>query len=116
MGAGWHTERHDGTLTVSRQLPVRFDVSASATMPRLRKGRLAHQIRQDLRRLLRHVRGFCPAVRVVEDGPHLIVTAGGRITGRGAYPKAQIEEKIAGLLGDPDLIRRWSNNAKLADA
>ena len=69
----WHIIRSGGELTLARRLPVRFDVAAQTTLPIAGKLRIAQQIRQDLWRLLRHVRGFCPVVRVEEDGTHLLV-------------------------------------------
>lgn len=110
----WHTLREDTGLTVARRMPPRFDVAASAAFPPARKGRLAHQIRQDLWRMLRHLPGFSPVVRVMEDGPYLTVTAGGRIDGRG-FPKAETEARIAALLVSPAHRTRWMRHARPTD-
>ncbi len=108
----WHMLYQEGTLTLARRLPARFDVSVETTLPSARKGRLAHQIRQDLWRMLRHLRGFSPVVRVVEDGPHLRLAAGGTVATR-SFPKAKIEAQIADLLACPKHRTRWLNNARL---
>lgn len=100
----WHTERNDDCMTLSRQLPARFDVSASARFPFVARGRLAHQIRQDLWRALKDVRGFSPVVRVESDEDGLNVTAGGRV----GYPIApQVKHEIDDLLNDTARRARW---------
>lgn len=58
MTVRWHITRGVGELTLSRQLPARFDVVASTTLPEGDPLRLAHQIRQDMWRMLKRVRGF----------------------------------------------------------
>lgn len=112
--AGWHILREKGALTLARQLPPRFDVAAEANFPPARKGRLAHQIRQDLWRCLQHLRGFSPVVRVEEDGMRLKVRAGGAVHAR-TFPKAQVEARIAALLSDPAHRARWLAHAKQGD-
>lgn len=104
MTRGFHTLRDAGTLTLARHLPPRFDVQASARLPGGRPGRLAHQIRQDLWRTLRNVRGFSPVVRLEADGAGWCVTAGGRLLGQGAPALAA---RIADLLEDPQNRARW---------
>ncbi len=111
----WHMHRTEATLTLSRGGAERWDVSAEGVLPLARKGRLAHQIRQDLWRMLRHLRGFCPMVRVMEDGPHLIVTAGGQVDVR-PFPKAMVETRIADLLASPAHRARWLRYARLGGA
>ncbi|WP_095590362.1 hypothetical protein [Actibacterium ureilyticum] len=106
----WHTLRDDTSLTVARRVPPRFDLAVSAVFPAARKGRLAHQIRQDLWRMLRHLRGFSPVVRVMEDGPYLTVTAGGQVDTR-PFAKAQAEAQIADLLARPGHRARWLAHA-----
>ena len=110
--AGWHILREEGALTLARRLPARFDVAAEAAFPPARKGRLAQQIRQDLWRCLQHLRGFCPVVRVEEDGAHLRVRAGGAVHAR-TYPKAQAEARIAALLADPGRRARWLAHSRI---
>lgn len=107
----WHIIRSGGELTLARRLPVRFDVAAQTTLPIAGKLRIAQQIRQDLWRLLRHVRGFCPVVRVEEDGTHLLVRAGGEIHAR-TFSKQHIEAKIAGLLESAPHRARWVKHSE----
>ena len=107
---GWHMIREADGLTLARTLPVRFDVSAGSRFPILRRGRLAHLIRQDLWRRLRALRGFSPVVRIVARGAGLDVTAGGRVAG--AVPPGTTA-RIATLLGDPALRARWIRDARL---
>ena len=107
---GWHT-LHDGNrVTVARRLPARFDVAATATFPPARAVRLAHQVRQDLWRTLRDIRGLSPVVEVTTDGPGLRVTAGGMVAG--PVPRAQTEARIAALLSDPAARARWLAHAR----
>ncbi len=107
---GWHILRVDGAVTVARRLPVRFDLGASTTFPPARALRLAHQVRQDLWRALRDLRGFSPAVTVAPDGQGLRVTAGGAVAG--PAPRRQAEARIAALLADPATRARWLAHAR----
>jgi hypothetical protein len=106
---GWHISREAGALVLARDLPVRFDVRASAAFPPARKGRLANQIRQDMWRALRDLRGFSPVVVVEETAEGLAVTAGGRAAS--PFPKARIEACIAALLASAAHRRRWLAHA-----
>jgi len=110
MRGGWHILREAHALTVARRLPVRFDLSAQAAFPPARKGRLAHQIRQDLWRELQALRGFSPVVRVEDVEGGLAVTAGGRAAA--PFPKAQAEARIAALLTCPLHRARWLVHAR----
>ncbi|MEM9902530.1 MAG: hypothetical protein AAF865_14380 [Pseudomonadota bacterium] len=106
----WHILRDGESLTVSRRLPVRWDVAGETDVPGARRRlRLAHQIRQDLWRALRRQRGFSPAVEVRRAGPRICVRAGGRI--EGPFNRCTLEARIAVLLAD-DLARaRWVRHA-----
>ncbi|MEL7099527.1 MAG: hypothetical protein AAGM84_11920 [Pseudomonadota bacterium] len=104
MTARFHILRDEGTLTLARHLPPRFDVQASAHLPGARAVRLAHQVRQDLWRALQNVRGFSPVVRLEADGAGWHVTAGGRVMGR--VPQG-LAGRIAALLEDPARRARW---------
>jgi hypothetical protein len=106
----WHILRDGDRVTVARALPVRFDVAASATFPPARALRLAHQVRQDLWRALRDLRGFAPAVDVVPDGQGLRVTAGGAVAG--PTPRHHANARIAALLSDPAARARWLAHAR----
>lgn len=110
----WHILRDDdGALTLARRLPARLDVASTSVMPRVGKTRLAHQIRQDLWRALQRHRGFSPVVRVLEEGPHLKVQAGGQVCAR-TFPKSEIEAQIAEVLDCPENRARWFAHARHA--
>ncbi len=105
----WHIRRDGETLTLARRLPVRFDVAVTTTLPDGARGRLAHQIRQDVWRALQDIRGFSPAVQLRRDGGVLQVTAGGDVLGK--VPRAKMERLIEKLLNDPEKRLRWVQNA-----
>lgn len=101
---GWYVHRDAGRYTLTRHWPPRFDVLASAEFPPLRAPRLAHQIRQDLWRAFRRLRGFSPVVQIDATDAGMSVTAGGRA----AMPvPPDIEARLEALLSDPRLRARW---------
>ncbi len=102
----WHVLKEPGTYTLARRLPVRFDVAVTTTLPKMRKERLAQQVRQDMWRALQKVRGFSPVVRVVETEAGCEVTAGGSVEAK-SFPKARMEEVLAAILEDPERRARW---------
>jgi len=106
---GWHVLREGATLTLARHLPARFDIGAEAAFPPMGRLRLAQQVRQDMWRALRDVRGFSPAVRVTAQDGALLLRAGGRVAG--PAPKAVLEARIAALLADPEKRARWARFA-----
>ncbi len=108
----WQVTRAPGCVTLSRPGRARFDLGAGAAFPPLRTVALAHEIRKDLWRMLQDLRGFSPVVEVREDGTGLAVRAGGALP-QGARPAPGIEERIAGLLADPDKRARWIAHARL---
>lgn len=97
-------------LTLSRHRPARFDVSVETVLPLADPLRLAHQIRQDIWRALRDLRGFAPAVRVARSGDALHVTAGGGVAGR--FPRGQAEAAIRDVLECSANRARWQGYAK----
>ena len=107
---GWHILRDGDTVTVARKLPVRFDLRATATFPPARSLRLAHQVRQDLWRILRDIKGFRPVVRIRTDASGLCITAGGDVAG--PVPKMQVEARMSALLHDPRARARWLAHAR----
>lgn len=105
----WHTQKDGACVTISRAIPARFDVSATARFPIVARTRLAHQIRQDMWRVLQNLRGFSPVVRVERLEHELAVTAGGRL----GYPiAAHVADTIEALLNDTTLRARWIKCAK----
>ena len=101
----WHILRDGQDYTLARHLPPRFDVQAQAEMPMSDPGRLARQIRQDMWRLLKDLRGFSPVVHISPRRGGIVVTAGGRMAQR--QGRARVSHQIATLLNDPGLRARW---------
>lgn len=106
MRDAWHILVDDGVYTLARRLPVRFDVAARTYLPPARKDRLARQIRQDMWRALRGLRGFSPVVHIVETGGRVQVTAGGAIEVR-AFPRDWAMVRLTDLLDDRERRARW---------
>ena len=104
--ARWHILREGESLTVTRALPVRFDVAVSTVLPDGGRLRLAQQVRQDLWRALQALRGFAPVVQVTRRNGACEVVAGGRVDGM--HHKLRVEERIAEMLADPACRARWS--------
>lgn len=102
--------REGAVLTLTRRLPARFDVEVQTHLPDGRRGRIAHQVRQDLWRALQGVRGFSPVVEVTRDGAGVTLRAGGRVDG--AMP-ANLRDRIAAVLNDPANRTRWSAKAQV---
>lgn len=109
----FHTVREGDKVTVARRLPARFDIVAETRFPPLRRGRLAHQIRQDLWRALRAQRGFLPVVEVTATGQGCHVRAGGQLCGA---PNRKLNGIIESLLGNSELRQRWMAHAALPRA
>lgn len=107
----WHITRDDDRLTLSRHPAPRFDLSAEASLPLLRRLPLAQMVRQDMWRRLRGLRGFSPVVEVTRTPDGLRLRAGGTVAGR--FPKPHAEAQIASLLHDPAYRARWQNCARL---
>lgn len=104
----WHILTSGDTLTLARHLPPRFDVVAETRLPAMGRRRLAHQVRQDMWRALRRLRGFSPVVEVSRDGDGLRLRAGGRVAG-GCPPATS--DRIAAVLADPGNRARWARFA-----
>ncbi|WP_136440995.1 hypothetical protein [Pacificoceanicola onchidii] len=102
----WHEVRDGSDYTLSRHWPARFDVSASARFPALRRGRLARQIRQDLWREFKHLRGFSPVIHIAATEDGFCVTAGGQFMAKGRVPQGAVS-RIETLLDDPARRARW---------
>ena len=106
---GFHILREDDVTIVTRHLPPRFDIHASAEFPYVSPVRLAQQIRQDLWRMLQKLRGFSPVVRVEQAGDALVVTAGGRVM---KPVRNDANRCIAALLHDAARRKRWIDWAR----
>jgi hypothetical protein len=109
MSDTWLIERTEDTVLVTRRKPVRWDVEARTEFPPCHPLRLAHQIRQDLWRELKSLRGFAPAVEI-NLGDTYRVRAGGRVA-RHIPPRTS--ERIERLLENPRNRARWLAWARL---
>lgn len=110
----WHIRRERDALWLTRPgRAARFDLSADTLLPGdLRAGVLAHEIRKDIWRRLRDLRGFTPVVRVAGQGEaHLAVRAGGTVAGSVPIPQ-QARATLAALLASPAHRTRWIAHAR----
>ena len=107
--ARWHmTRAADGVVVLARG-PQRFDVSAETRLPDARPARIAHQVRQDIWRALRRLRGFTPVVSVTPDAAGLRIVAGGAVAG--PIPPGT-GAAIAAVLEDRGNRARWLAHAR----
>ncbi len=112
----WHVRRQGAVLLLSRRVPARFDLSVSTKLMmggrQISRARLAHQVRQDMWRCLRGLRGFWPVVRIEQREDAMHVTAGGGL--EHALPQsgqARAEGMLAAVLADPAHRARWLRHA-----
>lgn len=103
--SSWHILKEGDALILARRLPVRFDLRVMTYLERGDKSRLARQIRQDVWRALRTLRGFSPVVRIEPCEGRLCVTAGGQLDAHA--PRALATQWIAEVLEDPCNRARW---------
>jgi len=107
----WHLIREeDGAVTLARRLPARFDLAVEGHLPEASRARVAHRVRQDMWRALRHLRGFAPVVRVWREEGGLRLRAGGTVAGR--FARTDAEARIAALFQDPARVARWSGSGR----
>lgn len=104
----WHIRRDGPRLTLSRHLPARLDICAETRLPDAARLRVARQIRQDMWRALRDVRGFSPVVEITRDGAGLHVRAGGQVPGQA--PKT-LSDRVQDVLDDRANRLRWVRHA-----
>ena len=107
MSRGWHIQRADNCYVLARRLPARFDIEAMSEFPPLDPARLARQVRQDVWRLLKDLRGFSPVVEVTLGQCGVTLRAGGQVVKGAAIPPG-LNEDLADLLSDPAHRARWS--------
>ena len=107
LRGGWYVQREGARYVLARHWPPRFDVVAVGEFPPVRAGRLAQQIRQDIWRELRGLRGFSPVIIVdaTECGT-MRIRAGGRLLGT---PPQRIRDRLQSLLDSPVHRARWLN-------
>lgn len=107
----WTLTQDEDSLVLARPGAVRLDVRAVSSFPSLRRATLAHEIRKDLWRCLRRLRGFSPVIIVERDDPGLRVIAGGRFDVPN-WPKERTLTEIETLLADPAKRARWITHAR----
>ncbi|UWQ19517.1 hypothetical protein K3551_09180 [Jannaschia sp. M317] len=107
-GRGWFVRRDGDRFSLTRRLPLRWDVAAETVLPDLGRRRLAHAVRQDMWRMLQDLRGFSPAVEVVRAGATCRLRAGGRVDGR---RPSDLPARIQALLEDPGHRAAWVRSA-----
>lgn len=110
----WHILPGD-PFVLTRHLPPRFDVVAETTLPQVKRlKRLAHQIRQDLWRVLQSQRGFSPVIEIRSEWEALRIRAGGRVD-QASFAASVLEARISALLADPARRARWIAFANRSD-
>ena len=107
----WQTVDTKERYLLSKRLPVVFDIYAQTVFPICRMDRLARQVRQDMWRALRRVRGFLPAVEATKTQDGLLLRAGGQLLC--SAPKARMIESIEELLNSAEYRQRWLRYAAL---
>ena len=98
-------QRPEWAFDISR----RYSGSASASQ----RARIAHQVRQDIWRACRNVRGFLPLVEVSTSGDETVIRAGGSLMTRSGHVPS-LEIKVARVLDCADNIARWQRHARRA--
>ncbi|MEC3860362.1 hypothetical protein VK792_03625 [Mesobacterium sp. TK19101] len=105
LRGGWFEYRDADCYVLARRWPPRLDICAEARFPRVARGRLARQVRQDLWRALQDLRGFAPVIDIRTCGGGLRLLAGGQLAcGRGG---AGAGDRVAMVLNDANNRRRW---------
>lgn len=112
MTQAWAVRRAGDTIILSRPGRDRLDLYCETVLPPLRPVVVAHEIRKDLWRCLRRVRGFSPVVALRSDPDGLRVKAGGMLCVPRA-PRTWIVAALAGLLDTPEVRSRWIAHARL---
>ncbi|MEM7073840.1 MAG: hypothetical protein AAGA28_01830 [Pseudomonadota bacterium] len=109
-GRGWHLDRQEGRVLLSRRRPARFDVCASTSLPPMRLVPLVHMVRQDIWRALRQLRGFAPVVAACAKEGGVVLHAGGQVAGRPA--RGAVEDMLRDVLEDGRNRARWLTCAR----
>lgn len=108
MKGRWYILRDEASWSLTRRVPVRWDLRAEGLLPICHPIRLMHQIRQDVWRALQALRGFAPAVALDVQDAGWHVTAGGAALGQVADVwTARLQE----VLSEPAHQARWVRHA-----
>ncbi|MEL6236131.1 MAG: hypothetical protein AAFR46_17180 [Pseudomonadota bacterium] len=110
--ARWARQERGDVTRIAARAARGWDLAVRMALPDRLEGpdarfraRLAHQIRKDLWRDLRRLRGFAPIVEIAQGAGGLQVTAGGSLLA-GPAP-AGTTARIADLLADRHRQQRW---------
>lgn len=106
---GWYERATPDSYVLSRQWPPRFDLRVETGFPVANRRRLALQVRQDLWRELKDLRGFSPVVQIDAGDQGMSILAGGQLQA-GATP--QVVSRLEALLDDPAKRVRWMSWAQ----
>ncbi|MEM1362870.1 MAG: hypothetical protein AAGF94_14345 [Pseudomonadota bacterium] len=110
-----HMIRDGDVLILSRRPGLRAagpGVWAETRLPLgLRASTLAHEVRKDVWRALRSLRGLLPVVQIwpCQEAPGLRVRAGGMVT---PSPPVVLQTKLQAVLNDRDIRARWIAHAR----
>lgn len=106
----YHIHRAPKALTLARHAPARFDVAAEAAIPGAADPlSLAHQVRQDVWRAVRGLRGFSPVVQITTTDNTIHIRAGGRAL---VPISPTANSRIQAVLDDPANRSRWLKHAR----
>lgn len=86
---------------------MRWDIEATTTLPDAPPLRIAHQIRQDIWRACRNVRGFAPVVEITQTDGQLHIRAGGQTP----HPSAHATDLCRNVLNCAKNRNRWLTHA-----
>lgn len=109
------TDADDTTLLAPVLHPWRWDVGVersweSAPITVRQRRRLARQVRQDMWRAVRHVRGFLPMVAVTARLGEVTIRAGGTLVTRSGH-RPTMEAAIGRVLDSRMNRMRWLSYA-----
>ena len=112
---GWAlTQSPDATLLHRDGFPPGWTVETQVRVPialsQSQRARLAHQVRQDIWRANRQVRGFLPVIEVSTNADETVIRAGGSLMTRSGHVPT-IAAAIARVLDDERNQARWLAHA-----
>lgn len=113
---GWAVTQGDGSTLLHRAghppvWSVETTTALSGACSANQRLRIAHQVRQDIWRANRQVRGFLPVVQVSTDGHETVIRAGGSLMTRSGHVPT-IAAAVARVLADERNRTRWQAHAR----